>query len=150
LNRVELDAVNFSGRLIGGCMDTLMHLAGTPFGDVASFIQAHRTDGVILYLENSGLTPADMVRALHRLRWSGWLSDLAGVLIGRSQAPDTTGANELRYDAALRRELAALPCPVLIDVDIGHLPPQFMLINASVAQVSWSAENGGTIRQVLG
>jgi muramoyltetrapeptide carboxypeptidase len=147
LNRPGADAVSFSGRLIGGCIDTLMHLAGTKFGEVAAFAQAQRTDGAILYLENAEQSPTELIRALYRLRWSGWLNLLAGVLIGRSQAPDTTGLSELRYEAALQRELATLACPVLIDVDIGHLPPQFMLVNASLAQVSWSAREGGTINQ---
>jgi muramoyltetrapeptide carboxypeptidase len=147
LNRPCDDAVSFSGRLIGGCIDTLMHLAGTPFGDVAAFVEVQRADGVILYLENAEQSPTELIRALHRLRWSGWLNGLAGVLIGRSQAPDTTGLSELRYEAALQRELVTLECPVLIDVDIGHLPPQFMLVNASLAQVSWSAREGGTINQ---
>jgi muramoyltetrapeptide carboxypeptidase len=149
LNRPGANAVSFSGRLIGGCIDTLMHLAGTPFGDVGAFIQAHRADGVILYLENAEQSPTDLVRALHSLRWSGWLGGLAGVLIGRSQAPDTTGLSELRYESAMQQELATLACPVLIDVDIGHLPPQLMLINGSVAHVSWSATDGGTISQTL-
>jgi muramoyltetrapeptide carboxypeptidase len=149
LNRPGADAVSFSGRLIGGCIDTLMHLAGTPFGDVAAFVQAQRAAGAILYLENAEQSPTALVRALHRLRWSGWFSGLAGVLIGRSSAPDTTDLNELRYEAALQRELATLPCPVLIDVDIGHLPPQFMLVNCSVAHVSWSASAGGTMDQVF-
>ena len=149
LNRLGDAAVTISGRLIGGCIDTLMHLAGTPFGDVAGFIRAHRADRAILYLENAEQSPTELVRALHRLRWSGWFNGLAGVLVGRSQAPDTTGLNELRYEGALQRELAALECPVLIDVDVGHLPPQFMLINGSVAHLSWSAKDGGTISQAL-
>lgn len=149
LNRPADAVVSFSGRLIGGCIDTLMHLASTPFGDVATFVESSSTDGVILYLENSGLSPTDMVRTLHRLRWAGWLSGLSGVLIGRSLAPDTTGATELRYEEALQRELATLACPVLINVDIGHLPPQFMLINGSVAQMRWSASEGGTLTQAL-
>jgi muramoyltetrapeptide carboxypeptidase len=149
LNRLGDDAGSFSGRLIGGCIDTLMHLTGTPLGHLAAFVEAHRADGVILYLENAEQSPTELVRALHSLRWSGWLNGLAGLFIGRSSAPDTTGLNELRYEAALQQELETLACPVLIDVDIGHLPPQLMLINGSVAHVSWSATDGGTINQTL-
>jgi len=144
------DALRFSGRLIGGCIDTLMHTAGTAHGDVAAFIQQHRSDRTVLYLENSGLSPTDWVRALHRLRWAGWLGDdrgLAGVLIGRSAAPDTNGAAELRYDEALQSTLGALPCPVLVDVDIGHRPPQMVLVNGAVAEVQWSLSSGGSLSQ---
>ena len=143
-------ALRFSGRLIGGCIDTLMHTAGTVHGDVAGFIQRHRSDGTLLYLENSGLSPTDWVRALHRLRWARWLGDgmgLAGELIGRSAAPDTTGATALRYDEALQSTLGTLPCPVLVDVDIGHRPPQMVLINGALAEVQWSASGGGSLSQ---
>ena len=141
--------LQFSGRLIGGCIDTLMHTAGTVHGDVAAFIQRHRGDGCILYLENSGLSPTDWVRALHRLRWAGWLDNLAGVLIGRSAAPDTAGATALRYDEALQATLGALPCPVLVDVDIGHRPPQLLLVNGALARLQWQAAAGGTLVQTL-
>ena len=149
LNRPADAVVSFSGRLIGGCIDTLMHLAGTPFGDVAAFIKSSSTDGAILYLENAELSPTELVRAFYRLRWEGWLNGLNGVLIGRSQAPDSTGATELRYEEALQRELVTQACPVLIEVDIGHLPPQLMLINGSVAQVRRSAAEGGSVSQTL-
>ena len=141
----------FSGRLIGGCLDTLMHTAGTAHGDVAAFIRKHceSGDGTILYLENAGLSPTNWVRAMHRLRWAGWLEDLAGVLIGRSAAPDTTAATELRYAEALQATLGTLPCPVLVDVDIGHLPPQLMLFNGALAQVQWSVTGEGVITQTL-
>jgi muramoyltetrapeptide carboxypeptidase LdcA involved in peptidoglycan recycling len=85
------ETLSFSGRLFGGCIDTLMHTAGTAHGDGARFIHQHAGDGVVLYLENSGLSPTDWVRALHRLKWAGWLDGLAGVPVGRSAAPDSTG-----------------------------------------------------------
>lgn len=133
----------FDGRLIGGCLDTLVHLAGSPFGDVAGFIHHHRTEGVILFLENAGLAPAGVVRALHRLRWAGWLDGLSGLLIGRSAAPVPTDPAALQLDDALQQSLECLPCPVLLDVDIGHVPPQLLLVNGAHAQVRWSAEVRG-------
>ena len=142
--------VAFAGRLVGGCLDTLMHLAGTSHGDVARFMAAHRQTGTVLYLENAGLSPTDWVRALHRLRWSGWLDTaqgLAGVMIGRSLAPDTTQASQLRYEEALMSTLGALDCPVVVDMDIGHRPPQLVLINGALAHVSLQPSGGGQVRQ---
>lgn len=139
--------VGFSGRLIGGCIDTLMHLAGTTHGDVAAFIARHRADGVILFLENAELSPTGLVRALHRLRWSGWLEGIEGLLIGRSAGRDNSKPTQLRYAEALDQCLLDLPCPVLVDVDIGHVPPQMVLVNGARAEVRWSAEAGGRVRQ---
>ncbi len=141
--------VHFGGRLIGGCIDTLMHTAGTPFGDVRSFIGANADTGVVLYLENAAQSPTDLVRALHRLRWAGWLDGIAGLLVGRSAAPDTSDPLQLRYADALRSTLSSLRCPVLLDADIGHRPPQMVLINGAVAQVRWTVSGGGEVTQWL-
>ena len=152
LNRSAGNVVRFGGRLIGGCLDTLMHTAGTPYGDLRRFIADAGSDGVILYFENAEQSPVDVVRALHRLRWAGWLDGVAGLVVGRSAAPDSQdklGGTRLRYADALKRMLAGLPCPVLIDVDIGHLPPQLVLINGAKAQVSWSESGGGRVVQAL-
>ena len=148
----------FDGRLFGGCLDTLLHTAGTPHGDGAGFIERHRTEGVILYLENAEGSPCDVLRAFHRLRWTGWLDGLSGVQLGRSAAPDSTGEHDLRYEQALHDSFGTLPCPVLADVDIGHLPPQLVLVNGAHAQVRWSTDvldgvggrwGGGEITQRL-
>jgi muramoyltetrapeptide carboxypeptidase LdcA involved in peptidoglycan recycling len=141
--------IGFSGRLIGGCLDTLMHLAGTPFCDLPAFVRDCGPAGAIVYLENAELSPTGVVRALHQLRHSAWFEGINGLLIGRSAGRDTEAPDALRYAGALQRSLSSLRCPVLIDVDIGHRPPQFMLINGALAQVSWSAEGGGAIMQTL-
>ena len=141
--------MNCSGRLVGGCIDTLMHLAGSPHGNVPGFVRAHRATGTLLYLENSGLSPTDLVRALHGLRWAGWLDGIHGLLFGRSAAPDSIDAHELRSAEALRSSLAGVTCPVLWDVDIGHRPPQMVLFNGALAQVQWTAAHGGGIEQRL-
>ena len=149
LNRPVDPPLRFRGRLIGGCIDMLMHLAGSDFGNVPQFVQRCGAEGAILYLENAEMSPTELVRALHRLRWAGWFDGLTGLLIGRSAAPDTTGADELRYTHALQRELGGLPCPVLVDVDIGHLPPQLMLVNGALADVDWSEADGGRLTQTF-
>jgi len=149
LNRDGSAPVCMQGRLIGGCLDTLMHLAGSPHGDVPAFVRAAGTDGALLYLENCELSPTECVRALHQLRWAGWLDGLAGVLVGRSAAPDTTRDDELRYAQALQSTLGDLPCPVLVDVDIGHRPPQMLLINGARATVQWQAGAAARLTQTL-
>ncbi len=148
LNRPANAEVVCRGRLIGGCIDTLVHLAGTRFGNVAAFIDEHRSDGTLLYLENACMSPTDLVRAAYRLRWGGWLGGLSGLLIGRSAAPDTTRAEHMRYAQALDHLFAAMPCPVLVDMDIGHLPPQLVLVNGARADVRLS-DAGGVLRQWL-
>jgi muramoyltetrapeptide carboxypeptidase LdcA involved in peptidoglycan recycling len=127
---------SFHGRLIGGCLDTLSRLAGSPYGNVPGFITRYCNDGVILYLENAEMAPCELARALWGLRLNGWFDGLAGILIGRSVGPDARTPDDLGYVDALTSALAELPCPVLVDVDIGHRPPQWLLINGALATVT--------------
>jgi muramoyltetrapeptide carboxypeptidase len=115
------EPLTLRGRLIGGCLDTVSRLAGTPFGDVPGFVRACAADGALLYLENCELSPCEMLRTLVSLRLHGWFDGLAGVLLGRTAAPAVDGAQRLTHDQAVLDALGELRCPVLLDLDIGHL-----------------------------
>lgn len=136
----------FRGRLIGGCLDTVAWLAGTQYGDVPAFVRQHGKDGVILYFENVEMAPPGLVRALLALKRHGWFDGLAGLLIGRSAGPMPTTETSLSYPEALRAVLGDLPIPVLFDVDIGHQPPQFTLINGAMAHVIFNSGGGSVVQ----
>lgn len=136
------EALVFRGRLIGGCMDSLFRLAGTPYADVPAFVRDSGVDGTILYLENVEMNPCEMLRGLWSARLHGWFRGLSGVLIGRSAGPEGADADSLSYHDALTAVLGDIGCPVLIDVDIGHQPPQFTLINGAFAEVVFGGAGG--------
>jgi muramoyltetrapeptide carboxypeptidase len=137
------------GRLIGGCLDTLSRLAGTRYGDVPAFIASCGKEGTLLYLENAELAPFELGRALHCLRMNGWFGELRGILLGRSAGPDADSSDAFTYLDALRSALSDAHCPVLYDLDIGHLPPQLSLVNGAFAKVEFT-EGAGSITQRLG
>jgi len=134
--------VDFRGRLIGGCLDTIAPLAGSPYGDIPSFVRESGSAGAILYLENAEMSPTGLVRTLWGLRLNGWFENLSGLMLGRSTGPLPDKAGSLTYEEALLAVLADLPYPVLYDVDIGHKPPQFTLINGATAEVTLEAGRG--------
>lgn len=136
------------GRLIGGCLDTLTRLAGTRYGNVAAFIRATGDEGTLLYFENAELKPFEVARALRQLAMNGWFGNLHGILLGRSAAPDASSPDGFTYLDALRSVLGDLPCPVLYDMDIGHLSPQHSLINGALARVEFAAGTGSLVQQV--
>ena len=128
--------VRFSGRLIGGCLDTITCLTGSAFGGVPSFANRYKEDGIILFLENCELSPTTVVRFICNLRLAGWMQHhINGIMIGRSAAPDVTDPGQLSYRDALTASLADLKVPILYDVDIGHQPPQMSLIVGSMGLV---------------
>jgi len=123
-------AMHARGRLIGGCIDTLASLVGTRFGDVPRFTRAHRDEGVIVFLENCELAPGQLARALTQMRLSGWLDDVSAILFGRSAARETSSP---LHETVVRRVLGDLRVPIVIDADVGHLPPQWTLVEGALA-----------------
>ncbi|MGF1772630.1 LD-carboxypeptidase [Vibrio wakamikoensis] len=139
------------GRLIGGCWDTLSHLFGTEYLDLKAMSE-REPEGLILYLENAEMPPTEVARSILSMEYRGVFECINGLLIGRSAAPDETDSNRLSYYECLRQYLGDLPIPVMIDLDIGHKPPNLTLINGALASVSLSAkseEHIGSITQTL-
>ena len=127
------ESLHASGRLIGGCIETVCNLAGTPYGDVAEFGRKHAADGLIVYLEAAGDEAATICRNLHGLRLAGWFDDARAVLIGRTNAPDNP---RMTQREAVLDALAPLDLPLVFDVEIGHVPPHMPLVNGALATVT--------------
>lgn len=66
------ESLSATGRLIGGCIETIANLSGTPYGDVAAFGEQHAEDGLIVYLEASDDEATAICRNLHGIRLAGW------------------------------------------------------------------------------
>ncbi|MBN7820969.1 S66 peptidase family protein [Bowmanella yangjiangensis] len=132
----QADEVECRGHLFGGCLDILIHLAGTEYFDINRFEQRSQGQGMILYLENAELSPPAMFRALQGLKYRGFFRHLNGLLIGRNAAPshDPTFNDQ----QILTQLFADAPFPVIYDADIGHLPPNMTLLNGVLAVVKVS------------
>ncbi|MGC4017379.1 MAG: LD-carboxypeptidase [Luteolibacter sp.] len=142
------DPCGFSGRLIGGCLDTVVHLVGTPYGNLPDFLERHAADGVILFLENCELTPCQVARSLWQMKLAGWFDGLAGLVFGRSAARDVTDPEVLGYLDAVTSVVGDLGIPILYDADFGHQPPQMALVNGALASIQWE-EGRATVLQRL-
>ncbi|MEJ6001658.1 S66 family peptidase [Paucibacter soli] len=134
LNPAE-PTLHVRGRLIGGCIDTLGRIAGTAFGDLRSWVQQPGIGPLLVFLENAEMSPCELLRALHSLRLHGWFEQAAGILIGRHAAPDAPAVGMLTHEGAIRSALGDLGIPVLLDMDIGHRPPQLSLIQGHWAEL---------------
>lgn len=127
------DTLDVTGRLIGGCVETMGTIAGTPYGDVAAFGRAHAAEGLLVYLEVAGADAATVCRTLHGLRLAGWFDDARAVLVGRTHAPDHPRLSQ--RDAVLDA-LGRLGLPIVLDLEIGHVPPHLPLVNGALARVT--------------
>ncbi len=138
-------ALEVTGRLIGGCLEVLGPIAGTPYGDVRAFGERHTADGLIVYVEASDDGALNIARHLWSLRLAGWFQHARAVLVGRTHAR-ADGAFSQRD--AVASALGDLGIPVVLDVDCGHVVPALALVNGALARVTLDGD-GGRIEQRL-
>ncbi len=129
------DGASFSGRLIGGCLDCLSILCGTGFDRAREFAAKYADDGIIWFIESCDLNPMGIRRALWQLDNAGWFENVKGFLIGR---PLHTGEEMMGMDCynAVTGVLEKYSAPILLDIDLGHLPPAMPLISGAMADVT--------------
>ncbi|RAP74608.1 S66 family peptidase [Paenibacillus montanisoli] len=139
--------VRFQGRLLGGCIDVIRHLIGTPYGDVKRFTDAFIPgEQVLWYLENCELNTADVRRSLVQMKLAGWFENCSGLLFGRS--PANRPVENYTIEDVFRDLAQELGLPVVYDIDCGHVPPQITFINGAYAEVEVDVEAGrGTVTQ---
>lgn len=128
------DCISFEGRLLGGCLDCLVTLAGTPFDRVREFNEKYKDDGVIWFMEACDMHPMAVRRALWQLDNAGWFDNAKGFLIGRPRLYGQEYCGMDHYDA-VTGQLGHHGVPILMDLDIGHLPPMMPVISGAYAQV---------------
>ena len=131
-------AIKASGRCIGGCIDVLKDLIGTPYECVSSFIRRYHEDQLIWYFDNFSMSAENFYRTLLQMRYAGWFAGTSAVLIGRVLFPSSeTG---MSYEEAIERALPDIP--VIFDADVGHTNPSFTMINGALMDLSYRNGNG--------
>jgi len=88
----------------------------------------------------------DLYRALWQMKQCGWFENTKGVLIGRTFVK--ADIKDLTYLDVLHKIFDDMNVPVVYDIDFGHMPPQWTIVNGSYAQFEY--KNGkGKIKQKL-
>ena len=110
------------GILIGGCLESLQHLRGTPYWpDLGQWEEA------ILFFETSEekLAPSTVDGILMDYENRGVLERIRDLLVGRPYAYTPEERRELREVVLERTQRYGFP--VVADMDFGHTSPMFML-----------------------
>lgn len=129
------EEIAFSGRLLGGCMDCLTNLLGTRYDRVAEFTDRYQDDGIVWFLEACDLNLMSIRRAMWQMEHAGWFRHCKGFLIGRPRIGMDAEEFGIDHYQAVCEMLYSHHVPVLMDLDIGHLPPAMPLICGSMARV---------------
>ena len=136
----DSEELQFSGRLLGGCLDVLVQLCGTEYDKVEAFADRYKEDGIVWFLESCDLTVFSMRRAMWQLKHSGWFKHVKGFIIGRPMHFDEPMMGLDRFDAIMHTA-GKYGVPVVMDADLGHLPPMMPLIVGSYVDVHADARN---------
>lgn len=122
------ESFKVEGRIIGGCIDVITQVLGTKFDNTKAFCKKFK-EGMIWYIDNCELSFPELYRRLLQMKNAGWFDNINCLLIGRSFIKESVG--EFSLEVALQKALSDLNIPIIYDVDIGHVPPQLVMINGS-------------------
>ena len=141
--------VAMEGRLLGGCLDVLLNIAGTPFDGTMEFLEKYKEDGVIWYFESFDLGCEQMMEGLWKLRQMGWFEGAKGFVFGRPlfyKNESFDGKTLPTYEEVVMERLSDLEVPIILDADIGHKGPQMVMINGVLARVEAFADGTGRVK----
>jgi len=112
------------GRLLGGCMTLLETTLGTPW--------ELETRGAILVLEDRGMKPWQVDRALMHLKQAGKFEGVRGILLGEFPECDAPLSGSPTVRDVCSRILGALGVPVVYGAAIGHTPRPMLTVPLGV------------------
>jgi muramoyltetrapeptide carboxypeptidase len=124
--------MDITGRLIGGCIETVRHLAGTPYGHIRRFAHEHAPEGLIVYVEAAGDNAYAICRSLHGMRLAGFFAEAQAVLVARTIAPESLTMTQ--HEAVLDA-LGQLGLPIVAEVGCGHVPPYVPIVNGALGHL---------------
>ena len=138
------EEITIKGRIIGGCLEAIIEILGTKYDYVEKFINRHN-EKMLWYLDIYDSNPLDLYRKLWQMKESNWFKNINGIIIGRTRS--IKEIEDFSYLDALHRIFDDMKIPVIFDVDIGHVLPQFSIINGSVGTFIYKNHKGILIQE---
>ncbi len=143
---IDNNNCNFSGRLIGGCLDCILNIIGTKFDKTKNFLEKYRDDGFIWYFDIFDMSYEDITRAIWQLKEAGWFKYIKGVVFGRLTIDKSF--YDISFNDVLKDAFEEFNVPILYDADLGHIPPRLTLINGALAQIDFF-DNKASVKMIL-
>ena len=126
------------GRSIGGCLDCIKSYIGTKYDKVSEYIQRHKEEGIIWFLECFEMNTAELQVFLWQMKNAGYFENCNGIIFGRPLF--IREDYETSFNEAVRMALKGLNIPIICNADIGHVSPQMAIVNGAILKIT--SENG--------
>lgn len=144
----DVENLLLEGRLVGGCIDVIRSLVGTPYGNIDEFRRLYTDmEPLLWYFDVSELDTVDLKRVLIQMKYAGWFNDCGGIIFGRVGKPSIK--EDYSYKNVYDEMVELLSVPVMYNVDIGHQPPQMTMINGCYAQFALENSKGRLIQRFI-
>lgn len=130
--------IEMQGRSVGGCLDCIKSYIGTKYDKVTDYIERHKDDGIIWFLEVFEMNTAELQRTLWQMKSAGYFKYCTGIIFGRPLF--IREDYETSFNEAVKIALKDLNIPVICDADIGHVSPQIAIVNGAILKIT--SENG--------
>lgn len=134
------DKVSFKGRAIGGCLDSIRQYVGTKYDNVKEYINRHKEDGIIWFLESFSTSTSSLTRTLWQLDNAGYFENCNGIIFGRPLF--YTSEYEKTYNETVKEFFKNKNIPIVCDADVGHVSPQLAMVNGAILEIESSNGKG--------
>ncbi|HEV8384801.1 MAG TPA: LD-carboxypeptidase, partial [Candidatus Acidoferrales bacterium] len=112
------------GTLLGGCLSLVQTSLGTPW--------ELDTAGSILLLEDRGMKPYQVDRALMHLQQAGKFEGVRGIILGEFPECDPPEGSDITVRQVLERIIGGLEIPTVGGAPIGHTPRPMLTVPLGV------------------
>lgn len=138
--------ITMKGRALGGCFDVVQAFFGTEFDQIREYIQKYKEDGIIWFLECYEMTSAEVLRKCWQMKHAGYFEKCKGIIFGRPLI--VRQDYDISFNEAVKEALGDLDIPIIVDADIGHVPPQLAVVNGAILEIT-SKDGKGSIKTYL-
>lgn len=135
--------IKIKGRTLGGCLDVIREFFGTKYDNINNYIEKHKEEGIIWFLECFEMTSPEVYRVLWQMKNAGYFNNCSGIIFGRPcMIREDYG---MSFNQAVEEALESLDIPIICDADIGHIPPQMAIVNGGILEIT-SEDGKGVVK----
>ena len=140
------EKIQIKGRSLGGCLDCIKGYIGTKYDKVSEYVERHKKEGLIWFLEVFEMSTPEVYRTLWHMKNAGYFKYCTGIVFGRPLF--IREDYETNFNDTVKEALQDLEIPIICDADIGHVKPQLAIVNGAILEIT--SQNGkGTVKTIL-
>ena len=102
---------------------------------------------MLWYIDNCEMNLAEFRRRIWQAGQNGWFDNVKGFLIGRT--PVAKEYIDYNYEVMLHDCFDQYNVPVFYDVDIGHVAPQWTMINGALGEFTFFNGKGELTQKMV-